>query len=68
MKNFTITSLLLLALASFATTSDKFINMTPADIIAYNRTFEYWDQVYCSEKIGIHTCTMRNAAGMTLLG
>lgn len=26
--------------------------MTPAEIMAYNRTVEYLNQVYCSERVG----------------
>lgn len=28
-----------------------FRRMSDAELIAYNRTVEYWDQVYCSDEI-----------------
>jgi len=52
MKKLNITFLFLLALASCATPSIKFSDMTPTEIMAYNRKVEYLDQVFCSDRVG----------------
>ena len=52
MKKFSITFILLLALASCAAPGTKFSDMTPVELMAYNRTVEYLDQVYCQKRIG----------------
>jgi len=43
---------LLLALASCTAPSVRFTDMTPEEIIAYNQTVEYLNQMYCSERVG----------------
>lgn len=53
MKNISITALLLLALASCAAPSNRINNMTPAEVIAYNRTVKYLERVYCTEEVSI---------------
>ena len=30
---------------------DDFRKMSPAELLAYNRTVEFWDQVYCADEI-----------------
>lgn len=52
--------LLLLALASCATPGPKFHDMSPAELMAYNRTVEYLDQVYCEEEVGTGSHIRRN--------
>lgn len=52
MKKLNITLLLLLTLASCVAPSTKFSDMTPIELMAYNRTVEYLDQVYCKKRIG----------------
>lgn len=42
----------LLALTSCTAPGPKFSDMTPAEIMVHNRTVEYLDQVYCSERVG----------------
>ena len=44
---------LLLVLASCAAPEQKFTDMTPAEIMVYNRTVEYKDQMYCSEQVSV---------------
>lgn len=53
MKKLNITFLLLLAFASCAAPSERFNQMTPAELMVYNRTVEYKDQVYCSEQVSV---------------
>ncbi|GJM12227.1 MAG: hypothetical protein DHS20C12_06300 [Pseudohongiella sp.] len=43
---------LLLLLTSCAASGPKFASMSPAEIIAYNRSADYLDRVYCSERVG----------------
>ncbi len=43
---------LFLALASCSAPGVRLTDMTPAEILAYNRTVEYLNQVYCSERVG----------------
>lgn len=43
---------LLFALASCAAPAPKFHDMTAAEIMVYNRTVEYLDQVQCTERVG----------------
>ena len=52
MKRLNITFILLLALASCTAPGVKFTDMTAAEIMAYNRTVEHLDKVYCSERVG----------------
>jgi len=53
MKNINITILLLLALASCTAASKKVNDMTPAEIMAYNRTVGYSDRVHCTEEVRV---------------
>jgi len=53
MKTFINALLILLALASCTTATTKFTNMTPAELMAYNRTVEYPDRVHCSESVSL---------------
>jgi hypothetical protein len=53
MNTLNITFISLLTLASCTTAGVKFSDMTPAEIMAYNRTVKYLDQLYCSELVSI---------------
>jgi len=53
MKILTNASLVLIALASCTTATTKFNDMTPAELMAYNRTVEFPDKVYCSESVSL---------------
>ena len=49
MKNVTLAIPLLLALASCTVPAKQFRQMSEAELMAYNETVEYLDQIYCSE-------------------
>ncbi|MFT7470636.1 MAG: hypothetical protein ACI8XU_000528 [Kiritimatiellia bacterium] len=50
MKNVKFAIPLLLALASCTGSSTQFKHMSKAELIVYNRSVEYLDQVYCSRE------------------
>lgn len=52
MRTFSFALILLLALTSCVTPRKSFSRMSSAEIMAYNRTVDYLDQVYCEKRSG----------------